>query len=105
VTAIIPADFRPARWLPGPHLQTLWASLARWGSYPPLQRERLTLPDGDFLDLDWTSVESATESTPIVLVLHGLEGSSRSAYARRLLATLAAPGVARSGYALSRLQW
>ena len=92
MTAIIRADFRPARWLPGPHLQTLWASLARSGSYPPLQRERLTLPDGDFLDLDWASVESATESTPIVLVLHGLEGSSRSAYARRLLATLAAQG-------------
>jgi len=47
----------------------------------PLRRERLELPDGDFLDLDW----NANTSGPIVLILHGLEGSSRSHYARALL--------------------
>jgi uncharacterized protein len=39
------------------------------------QRERLELPDGDFLDLDWL-----TAASPRVAVLsHGLEGSSREA--------------------------
>jgi hypothetical protein len=40
------------------------------------------LPDGDFLDLDWNTAPS---QGPVVLLLHGLEGSSRSHYARGLL--------------------
>jgi len=46
-----------------------------------LRRERLELDDGDFLDLDWTPGEHG----PVVLILHGLEGSSRSPYARGML--------------------
>jgi len=40
------------------------------------KRERLELDDGDFIDLDFSSVNSDT----IVIVLHGLEGSSNSKY-------------------------
>ena len=47
-------DFRPAWWLPGPHAQTLWPVLCRRRPRLALRRERLELPDGDFLDLDWT---------------------------------------------------
>lgn len=82
------SDFRPAWWLPGPHLQTLWPALVRRAPRPLTRRERLELPDGDFLDLDWTMGEAG----PIVVVLHGLEGSSDSGYARGLLATLARRG-------------
>ena len=60
--------FRPAWWLPGPHAQTLWPVLFRRPPRLALRRERLELPDGDFLDLDWTTGERG----PIVLVLHGL---------------------------------
>lgn len=74
-------DFRPARWLPGPHLQTLWPNLVRRRPKVALRRERLELPDGDFVDLDWTTGTSG----PLVLVLHGLEGSSRSPYAAGIL--------------------
>ncbi len=49
---------------------------------PPLRRERLELPDGDFVDLDWT----LNDTGPIVILLHGLEGGSRSHYARGMLA-------------------
>ncbi|MBK7542192.1 MAG: hydrolase [Candidatus Competibacteraceae bacterium] len=76
--------FQPAWWLPGPHAQTLWPVLCRRRPRPPLRRERLELPDGDFLDLAWT----AGERGPIVLVVHGLEGSSDSHYARGLLAAI-----------------
>ena len=55
---------------------------------PPLQRERLELPDGDFLDLDWTAPGAAGR----VLVLHGLEGSLESHYAGGLLSRLATAG-------------
>lgn len=73
--------FEPAWWLPGPHLPTLWSGLAR--HYPRLasRRERLCLEDGDFVDLCWVG----SEQGPIVVVLHGLEGSSRSRYAAAIL--------------------
>ena len=53
---------------------------------PPLHttRERLELADGDFLDLAWT----IQDSTSIILVLHGLEGSIRSPYAAGILHAL-----------------
>lgn len=81
------AAFQPAWWLRNRHAQTLWASVIRRGPDIRLRRERLELPDGDFLDLDW-----AGEQGPIVLVLHGLEGSSRSRYARGLLCAIRARG-------------
>ena len=79
-----PAGFRPAWWLPGPHLQTLWPALFRRRGKPALERERIELPDGDFLDLDWNGDDS--RNAPLVLLLHGLEGSSASPYAWGLLA-------------------
>jgi len=85
VTGVIrDAEFRPAWWLRGAHAQTLWSSLLRWSPRPVLRRERLELSDGDFLDLDWTPGDSG----PIVILLHGLEGSSDSGYVRGLLAIL-----------------
>ena len=73
--------YRAPRWLPGGDLQTLWAvALPR----PNLtyRRERWELPDGDFIDLDW--VDGPTDA-PLLVLFHGLEGSSDSHYARHLL--------------------
>lgn len=83
-----PRDFRPAWWLPGGHLQTLWASLLRRAPRLRLRRELLELPDGDQLELCW----SGAGAGPIVLVLHGLEGSVRSPYAAAILAAIARCG-------------
>jgi predicted alpha/beta-fold hydrolase len=47
----------------------------------PLSRERVPTADGDFVDLDWLEGPAAA---PILLVLHGLEGSTRSHYVRGL---------------------
>lgn len=85
---ITASAFRPAWWLPGPHLQTLYPSLFRRRIIPPLSRQRLELPDGDFLDIDWTGPANGRP----VLVLHGLEGSLESHYAGALLARLGAAG-------------
>ena len=89
---ITTSRFRPAWWLPGAHLQTLYPTFARNRNYPALQRERLELPDGDFIDIDWTG----NTQGPVVLVLHGLEGSLESHYTGGILAALAAQGY-RSG--------
>jgi predicted alpha/beta-fold hydrolase len=77
--------FKPAWWLPGAHLQTLFPHIFRNQPAPPLTRERLELEDGDFLDIDWT----ADRAGPLVLLLHGLEGSISSHYARGLMNSLA----------------
>lgn len=69
-------SFKPAWWLRNPHLQTIWPALFRRASSPPRWRERMATADGDFLDLDWCG----TGEGPIILLLHGLSGSSRSGY-------------------------
>ena len=79
--SVAAGDFRPAWWLPGPHLQTLWPALVRRPRPVRVTRERFELPDGDFVDLDRTGGGSG----PIVVILHGLQGSGRSSYARGLL--------------------
>jgi predicted alpha/beta-fold hydrolase len=54
-----------------------------------LRRERVTTADGDFLDLDWLD---GPAGAPLVLVLHGLEGSARSHYVVGLLRLARARG-------------
>jgi uncharacterized protein len=82
------STFQPPWWLRNGHLQTLWPYLVRPRPRVATRRERLELPDGDFLDLDFT----LNETGPIVLVLHGLQGSTRSKYAAGLLQALSAYG-------------
>lgn len=94
-----PSPFRPAWWLPGGHLQTLGARLLRPASGVPFARKRLELPDGDFVDLDFPFPESggAGAGGPLVLLLHGLEGSARSKYALETYRALRRGGVASVG--------
>ena len=69
-------------WLPGGNLQTIWPALyARRVNGPALRfrRERWTTPDSDFIDVDW--LQDAPGNTLLVL-FHGLEGSSASHYAQ-----------------------
>lgn len=66
------------------------------------RRDRLELPDGDFLDLDFPEVDGERGATtevgrPLVLVLHGLEGSARSGYALETYRALEAHGVRAVG--------
>ena len=79
--------YRPPWWYRGRHFQTIWGPLLRWPRRPPLRRERWQTPDGDFLDLDWLD-----GGPPLVVLLHGLEGSSHSHYAAGLLGEAAALG-------------
>ncbi len=72
-------------WLANGHLQTLIPTLFRKVGGIAYQRERITTPDGDFLDLDW-----AAEGTPrLAVIAHGLEGDSQRAYVRGMVKALA----------------
>jgi len=78
-------------WLPGGHLQTLYAALApapriAW------RRERWDTPDGDFIDLDWIGHEEGN-ARPVLAIFHGLEGSSASPYARAIAALASQRGL------------
>ena len=81
--------YRAPVWLPGGHLQTLYTSLFIHASPIAYRRERLELPDGDFLDFDWIDGQPGA---PMVALFHGLEGSADSHYARDLMATVQARG-------------
>lgn len=76
--------FKPAWWLLNGHLQTIWPVLTRRHKKVPTKRERLELPDGDFIDLAWAGAENG----PIILVLHGIAGCLDSPYAQGILHTI-----------------
>ena len=68
-------------WLPGGHLQTIWPALCgpRLIRPAPLyRRERWCTPDDDFIDVDWLQ---GPPSQTLLVLFHGLEGSSQSHYA------------------------
>lgn len=81
---IVHSTFRPAWWLGSPHLQTLWPTFFRTRPELALKQERVELADGDFIDL--TCYPRA--NSPVVLFIHGLEGSLHSHYAKTNLQAL-----------------
>jgi len=74
---IVKSEFQPRGLWRNRHIQTIVPNTLFPRTPVQVRRERLELPDGDFIDLDWTTGTSG----PIVIVLHGLEGSLRSRYA------------------------
>lgn len=112
-------------WLPGGHLQTLYGSLVVPANRLRFVRERITTPDGDFLDFDWSApglvlqpknqeirrsglpkngaasrwIEPADQelirqhqNAPALMLLHGLEGNSKSRYVQSILQYFRARG-------------
>jgi uncharacterized protein len=92
-------NYQGPRWLPGGQLQTIWPALfsrRHFGPRPIYRRERWGTPDGDFVDVDF-AVSTATpvpDTAPLLVLFHGLEGSSRSHYAEAFADWAAQHGVA-----------
>ncbi|MEO1247908.1 MAG: hydrolase [Pseudomonadota bacterium] len=84
---VIRSRFRPARWLSNRHAQTVFTALPwAYRKRPPLIRSILDLPDGDATAVDWlASTHEVPGSAPLLVILHGLESSAESAYARMLM--------------------
>ncbi|MGC9238984.1 MAG: YheT family hydrolase [Acidithiobacillus sp.] len=74
-----PCAFRPPRWLPDGHWETLWAPFLARAPRPRYRREIWTTPDADRLAVDWVD---GRDDRPVVALFHGLASSSRGHYAR-----------------------
>ena len=75
-------QYRAPRWLVGGNAQTIWPALFSkrfTGEAPTYRRERWTTPDADFIDVDW---QGEDRNAPLLVLFHGLEGSSGSHYAQ-----------------------
>ncbi len=81
-----PPQIHAPRWLPGGHAQTIWpklfSRLQHPGCPPQWRRERWDTPDGDFVDCDWQDAPTDAPSPPLLVLFHGLEGSSASHYSQ-----------------------
>ncbi|MEL6199307.1 MAG: hydrolase [Pseudomonadota bacterium] len=87
------APFRPPGWLRNRHVQTLLPALGVVKTpRPSFEREIVPLPDGDSLAADWLRPKPLADDAPLLVVLHGLEGSSDSSYARGVSAAALAQG-------------
>ena len=85
---VISSSFHPPWYLANGHVQTILPAILPRRIPIAFQRERLELPDGDFLDLDW----ARSGAGHIAILSHGLEGNSRNRYIRGMAAALARAG-------------
>jgi uncharacterized protein len=85
---VVASHFQPPFFLRNGHLQTILPVLVRRRFAVIFRRERLELPDGDFLDLDWAT--SGAEK--LAILSHGLEGSSEDRSIRGMASRLQTAG-------------
>ena len=71
------------------HLQTIYPALFRKVPLITTERERITTPDDDFLDLDWARERS---SPRLAILTHGLEGSTSATYVQGMARALVRAG-------------
>lgn len=81
---VLASSYQPPAYLALGHLQTVLPTLFRKGPAVDYRRRELTLPDGDFLDLDWAQ----RGNRRLGIVCHGLEGDAQRAYVRGMVGAL-----------------
>ncbi len=74
---IIKPTYKPPFYFKNGFISTVYSGLIRRISLKQ-ERERITLNDGDFLDLDWSF--SKEKSKKLIILLHGLEGNGQRPY-------------------------
>lgn len=72
-------------WAFGPHIQTILPAFMQV-PLPAYHRERWQTPDDDFVDVDWVNFDRIhLPNQRLVVMFHGLEGSSRSTYCKTMM--------------------
>jgi len=77
---VLDSAFQPPIKYRNAHIQTTFPTIFRQVDGVSYQRERLTTPDDDFIDLDWSHVVTARDSDALAVICHGLEGCADRAY-------------------------
>ncbi len=75
---LVPSNYRPPFLFRNGHFSTIYSGVFRKVNGVIQRRERIDLPDGDFLDLDWSEANIPTKK--VVILLHGLEGDAQRHY-------------------------
>jgi predicted alpha/beta-fold hydrolase len=75
---LLDSTYNPPLFFKNGHLSTIYSGLVRKVADLEQIRIRITLPDSDFLDTDWSYASSTSKK--LVIIIHGLEGSSKRAY-------------------------
>ncbi len=75
---IIESTYKPPYFFKKGFVATVYSGLFRQVKGVIQKRERITLSDGDFLDLDWSYAVEKTDK--LIIILHGMEGSAQRAY-------------------------
>ena len=86
---MVAQTYSPAWWLPGPHARTSGAASSDVHRRSGRESSVGTRDDGDFIDLVRLD---AAPGRPHLVILHGLEGTPRSHYARGLFLEAARRG-------------
>ncbi|MEP1385087.1 MAG: hydrolase [Paraglaciecola sp.] len=89
---IVESDFVPPWWAKNRHVQTIFPRFFQKRAKVDLRKEKLALPDGDFVNLVWLG--DVKRSLGLVAMFHGLEGSIRSHYSNDMAANLVKQGYA-----------
>src|SRR5579864_3689027 len=89
MASVLTSTYTAPLWLPGGHLQTIYPPTCISKPTVAYRRERWNTPDGDFIDIDFVDGQPGK---PMVVLFHGLEGSSDSHYCRALMAFAASLG-------------
>ncbi len=75
---VIPSTYKPPFYFKNGFVSTVYSGLIRSVRGIEQKRERITLSDGDFLDLDWSFADKKTDK--VIILLHGLEGNAQRPY-------------------------
>lgn len=75
---ILESTYKPPFWAKKSFVSTVYSGVIRKVSGVQHTRERVTLPDTDFIDLDWSYAEK--KSNKVIVLLHGLEGHAQRPY-------------------------
>ncbi len=75
---IVRSAYQPKHVFKSNHFSTIYAGLLRKVNGVVQKRERMNLPDGDFLDLDWSFASKPGEK--LIILIHGLEGNAQRPY-------------------------
>ena len=77
---VITSQYKARGAFKNTHFSTIYSAKIRRVFGVDQQRERISLPDGDFIDIDWSYSKSGEKATKVAVLFHGLEGNAHRPY-------------------------